>query len=922
LTSPETTPVAEPAAAPETPPAPRGWDRVEAWVSGHFWLPVLLVFAGALVARVLVALPAALNPDEAMHVTGTMAQPNLYLLWKGDLVGPDPSLIHFIIFPLVKAFASDFVLRLPFIITGSLAALFVYKWLAELFDRTTGLAAMVLVAFAPAAIFVSAEVRAYALVLFFSAVALYCLEAGARRQSVVLLTGFGAAQCLALVSQYSAAIVLFVAGVYSLVLLAQGRMRGRPLRVWLGAELLTVALLVFQYVTHLSKLLGSSAKTYAQTGFLSGEFFNPGRDKLLGFVATRSLAAFRFLFTSRGIGIAALVLFLAGVLLLAVRGFPREGRRTGRAAAWLVFGPWLVAVAAGLLALYPFGGTRHIMILLLFAAAGVAVLVRRVAGNRPALVLAAAALLVPAWNLARFHAAAGWSINLKDTRRTYVQQMAADIRQALPDGGTLFADLESYYVCRRYLFRGYAGLWRPLVNGFYELDWDRFRLVTLDYWELGAGALGDEFHRFAEAYGLEPGTKVAVVSSGWGPSLAQYLEWSHKSYPDTRTFGRQNSVIMLPVGGEQMSDSLAGRVARVRRVLDSLWSAVTWQGAHRAPVVVWPSYYLDDSNRVRLSRGAERVTTLARFADSVVKGRATPERYLPALVFRVFGSPERSLDFMRYMDERENYRSAGYRFTLLATDPDTLVGVYLVESSSRGGINTLLESCRGPGARRCATAVLPAGYRQIADQAELGRVAARSLTYSGLALLLEDYPLDRYLPALAFWEVGTREEFPEFMGFMNGLESYYSAGYRFTLLDVAPDSSAGLYLVEPFVNPRLAALAGALAAKLEDKPAAIVVPARQKPEVERALANGFAGRLLSYDELYRLLAQDGHKLDEFLPALAMWEFGSKGQHPEFMGYMDERENYVSAGYAFTLVGMDPEGTVGAYLIEPGQVPEQ
>ena len=53
--------------------------------------------------------------------------------------------------------------------------------------------------------------------------------------------------------------------------------------------------------------------------------------------------------------------------------------------------------------------------------------------------------------------------------------------------------------------------------------------------------------------------------------------------------------------------------------------------------------------------------------------------FLPALAFWVFDNIEDHPKIMRLMDSRESFALGDYRFTLAASDPDTSVGVYLIE---------------------------------------------------------------------------------------------------------------------------------------------------------------------------------------------------------------------------------------------------
>lgn len=685
MTTPEptdNTPAPSESGSPKPTTAARhGWPAVNRWLEDNTWLPVLVVVAGGLLARILVALPTALNPDEAMHVQ-LSCEPTLLAVYRQDLAGPDPSLLHFLLFPLCKLFASDFVLRLPSIIAGTLAIFFGYKWLAELFDSTTGLVGAILLASAPTVIFLSTEIRAYALLLCFSVLALYSLEAGIRRHSVAFMLLFGLAQCLALVSQYSALILLVAAGCYSLYLVLRGRVRGRTLRAWLAAELTTVGLLAFLYVSQLSKLHGSAVEAGVRTGFLSFAYFNPARETALGFIASRTVAAFDFLFTSRGVGIAALILFLTGVVWLLVRGIAGNDGRGRRETGFLLVAPWVLSMAGGVLALYPFAGTRHVAILIIPTIAGIAFLVRQVAGQRPAVVLLAALVLMPLWNATRLDYASGWRQDVESARRSHVLEAVNSVRREIPDGGIIFSDLESDYVFRRYLFRGHQGAWQKAPPGFYEHDWSGFRMITLNYWRVSADSFGNAFQLMAESYGLEPGTPVYVVSCGWLENLARGLRELDIDYPVVREFSSRTAVLTIPVGTQVMTEDVKRRMDGTGQALFSLAFGLSRDVGKQVKTIFWPSNYLDNSAEQLTSRLGLVTMSYRAFLELASSGRMSLGDLLPSLAFWVVGTSERHLQVMSFMEDGDNYISDGLRFTLLGRDPNGFVVVYLVDAAA------------------------------------------------------------------------------------------------------------------------------------------------------------------------------------------------------------------------------------------------
>ncbi|MBM3322682.1 glycosyltransferase family 39 protein, partial [candidate division WOR-3 bacterium] len=663
--------------APSVPPT--RWGKVEQWLEEHFWVPMVAVVAVGFLVRVIAALPTYLNPDEAMHVLRS-SLPTMWDVYRADLEGPDPSLLHVFLFPLCKMLASDLWLRLPSVLAGTAAIFFMYKWLEELFDRTTGLIGMVLLAFAPAVVYFSAEIRAYSILVFFSVCALYCLEAGVRRRSPVLLLLAGVAQCLALVSQYSGLILLGVLGCYSLYVVLRRRVRGRALAGWMAGEFLAVGLLVFQYLTHISKLHGSDIEGIMKSGFLRRGYFDPAHETVLAFVAHRTWRVFAFLFSSSAIGSVALALFVAGTVLLAVRGLRQGDGRSRREVAFLFLAPLAVAALGGVLGLYPYAGMRHVSLVIVFVVAAVAFLVRQAVGARPAVILAGALVLMPLWNGTRYLYAPGWPLDGRLSARHYIRQAVDYVRRDMPDGGVIFSDLESHHVFRRYLFQGHPGTWRSSPPGFREYDWNGFRMITLDYWKVSADSLGDELRRMVESFGLEPDTRVNVVSCGWGHSMAQSLRERNIEYADVHEFGKGTAVISVPVGTAVLSDSLDARVRRTAHALNTLAELLSRVLTDRTETVIWPSSYLDSTAESLGYRSGRQVMSYRTFYQLLADEGLLFDALVPGLAFWIFDNRERHPQFTAHMNECRSYAVPGYTFTLLAVDPEGLAGVYLVEA--------------------------------------------------------------------------------------------------------------------------------------------------------------------------------------------------------------------------------------------------
>ena len=96
--------------------------------------------------------------------------------------------------------------------------------MALAFGRAAGCVGLILASFSPALVALSAEVRAYALLLFCIGGALYFLERAFVQDSVRQMWDFTAFLYLAILSHYSAVFFAAAAGVYALARIADSHL--------------------------------------------------------------------------------------------------------------------------------------------------------------------------------------------------------------------------------------------------------------------------------------------------------------------------------------------------------------------------------------------------------------------------------------------------------------------------------------------------------------------------------------------------------------------------------------------------------------------------------------------------------------------------------------------------------------------------
>jgi uncharacterized membrane protein len=351
-------------------------------------LAVVLVALGAL-ARLRAAHAPFLTPDEMLHLQ-IAGEPTLAKVYRASLDNAHPPLFFLLLHPWKNEVRSEWALRLLPVLLGTLALPAAWLWARRLLGSTAGLIALALFALLPAVVLVTSEVRGYALLLATTAAALAALERGVDEGSAAALAAFGVFGVLALLSHYAAFRILAAALVFAGIrLFAQPAARRLRLAAAAsGAALAAVALALLR--THVARLRGGPLEAEARATWLRESYLGAG-EGAAAFLLRQTVSLFHYLFSATVPALVALALYVAALVLLA----------RGRAAAALLLGvPLALAALGGLLGVYPYGGTRHSIDLLLVIGAGAAFGLARATGERAWVAAATAAALAPAAFLA------------------------------------------------------------------------------------------------------------------------------------------------------------------------------------------------------------------------------------------------------------------------------------------------------------------------------------------------------------------------------------------------------------------------------------------------------------------------------------------------------------------------------------------
>jgi 4-amino-4-deoxy-L-arabinose transferase-like glycosyltransferase len=330
------------------------------------WLLALLGMGTAV--RVYLAWLTFLNPDEALHYF-VSAQPSFGAAYKASLTMAHPPLMILLLHPWTLLGTSEFFLRLPFVIAGILFCWVMFLWVKQIAGQNAACFTLALCLFLPSLISLSAEIRQYSLLLLFCSASLYCLELGFANNSAAWIAASTAALYLALLTHYSALIFAAVAGVYGLLRIWEGNTRAAVKVAWLGGQIGALAIFAFLLSSQILPLHRAGMPSEIASSWLSTSIFQAGQDHFFAFASAKTVRLFRYFFSHGTIGILGLLLFFYGLAMLLRRGSTRANRTL---AAFLVL-PFFITLAAAIAGVYPYGGTRHDVLLVMFAIPAIAV---------------------------------------------------------------------------------------------------------------------------------------------------------------------------------------------------------------------------------------------------------------------------------------------------------------------------------------------------------------------------------------------------------------------------------------------------------------------------------------------------------------------------------------------------------------------
>ncbi len=433
------------------------------------WAVGVVVLAG-LALRIVRASASYLNGDEAMIMIAPL-QRNLGEVYRSMLAHPHGPLPNFLLHYMSYLGASELYFRLPSVIAGALLPYVAYRWIAETFDRGAGFVAACLLSFSPAMVILSAQLRFYTIQMLFMVCSLYCLERAFRQKSAGWMRLFGVALLLAMWSEYMSAWYTAAIGAYGAFRLLSDKAPRRLQWEWAATQAAAAALLAVAYLTHLRRLQGNQGELLARDGWLKQSYFHPQSQSLWGFLRTATGKLFEYLFANSTLGQFMIFVFLIGIILLLLA--------RGRATLSLVF-PLAVTALAGILRIYPYGGSRHDAFLAIFLAPPIGMALAFAARKRLSVLLPATVCLVPLWlQAAQQHPLDDHpevsKLGQMNRALRYLAQQTPRPRVLVVD--QLGAATAGYYLCH-----GRQDEWRALAPGVNTYRCAGYRILKIEEW--------------------------------------------------------------------------------------------------------------------------------------------------------------------------------------------------------------------------------------------------------------------------------------------------------------------------------------------------------------------------------------------------------------------------------------------------------
>ena len=473
--------------------------RMEAWFFRNSSRLAIGIIIAAFVVRVVYAGSCFMNGDEAQHFIA--ARPDGWLeTYKASHLLAHPPLFILVLHAVLILGRTELILRSPSLIAGTFALWLTFVWIRRCLSGIAALGGLVFMGLSPAAISAATEVRQYGLLLFFVCCSLYATERAFTERSTRWAMVQGLFLVAALLTHYTALVVIVSLAFYGLLRWILDRTLGRMMLTIIATQLIIAAVFGWLYFDHIreSPVFSSSSLFY-----LTPSFYLPGNETFLGFLWRALFGTFTHISTQK-VALILMVGFGVGVVALLA------GRTKAlRPIAFLITVPFAVGLAAAVAHVFPFAGSRHQTYLLPFIAMGFSAALGLVKRHLAPVLLLVGAAAAPIWILRVPPDNGPWIQSVRD-----MSSAISYLHQEIPRGAPIFVDDQTRFILAYYLGRDDASLYIPssgldngrIVGGY------RLYEPSSYVWTFSPNEAFAQVNETARSMTLPPGTPIWIVS--------------------------------------------------------------------------------------------------------------------------------------------------------------------------------------------------------------------------------------------------------------------------------------------------------------------------------------------------------------------------------------------------------------------------
>jgi hypothetical protein len=523
--------------------------RLDRWFEAHSNLSAILIVIVGFLIRLRAASGTFLSPDEALHFL-LADQTSWLLAYRASLTNAHPPLLTSVLYFWCGVGTSEFVLRLPSVVAGTAFCWIFFKWLSRILGPVTGFIGLILVAFLPPMIELAAEVRQYALLLFFLVASAYLLERALAEDSAAVMLLSAISLYFALLSHYSAILFAVALGTYSLLRVIARRSSAQVRVAWASGQAGAVGLIAALYITHISKLKGDYAAGTIN-GWLANSFFRPGHDNPLLFAIARTGGVFQYVFGQLAVGDIAFLAFIAAVILLwRKKVSPEDSNIPPQQLVALLVLPFVFGAAASIARIYPYGGTRHSAFLIMFAVAGVSFLAAKLVEQQIVRGITIALLIVAVCSVfGRPHRP---YILREDQSRTQMVRAFGFIHAQVPQSDLILVDYQTRLLLGYYLCPEQPVPFSAPIGSLEQFPCNGYHVVAAapDLYIFTAENFLPLWNKLLRDVPLKSGQSVWVIQAGWQVDLANDLQKRVPEFGEInpQSFGRSITLFKLKLG--------------------------------------------------------------------------------------------------------------------------------------------------------------------------------------------------------------------------------------------------------------------------------------------------------------------------------------------------------------------------------------